>query len=63
MDAPYHFNPDGWKTEEIPLEALVNVNGVVVDISDKCKTNPAATLEAEDLINWVKENGCLPDKG
>ena len=35
---------------------------MVVDISDKCETNTAATLEAEDLENWVKENGTLPDQ-
>ena len=52
MDAPYHFNPQGWTTEQIPLENLVEVPGVVVDISEKCSKDNCAKLEAEDLEKW-----------
>merc|ERR1711997_640786 len=39
MDAPYHFYSKGWTTDQIPLENLVNVPGVVVDISHKASTD------------------------
>ena len=34
---------------------------VVVDISKKAAANPDATLDAEDLIEWEKQNGRIPD--
>merc|ERR1711953_503164 len=49
MDAPYHFNPRGWTTDQIPLEVLVNIPAIVVDISHKCRENNTAKLEASDL--------------
>ena len=39
----------GWKTDEIPLDVLVNVPAIVVDISAKCEKDPLATLESSDL--------------
>ena len=62
MDAPFHFNPSGWTTDQIPLEVMVDVPGIVVDISDKCKEDNMAKLEKEDLEAWVKENGPMPAK-
>ena len=62
MDAPFHFNPSGWTTDQIPLEVMVDVPGIVVDISDKCKEDNMAKLEKEDLEAWVKENGSMPAK-
>jgi len=61
MDAPYHFCREGWTTEQIPLEKLVNIPGVVVDISHKTLGDPEAKLEEEDLLAWVSENGDFPD--
>ena len=60
MDAPFHFNPTGWTTDQIPLEVLVDVPGVVVDISEKCKNDSMAKLEKEDLEAWVDKNGAFP---
>ena len=62
MDAPYHFNPEGWTTEQIPLENLVEVPGVVVDISEKCSKDNCAKLEAEDLEKWRAANGEFPER-
>jgi len=62
MDAPYHFNPTGWKTDEIPLDVLVNVPAIVVDISAKCEKDPLATLESSDLEDWVRIHGDIPDQ-
>jgi len=62
MDAPYHFNSNGWKVDQIPLEKLINVPGVVVDISAKCHHDSQAKLEASDLEIWVKTHGPLPSQ-
>ena len=62
MDAPFHFNPKGWTTDQIPLELMVDIPGVVVDISEKCKDDNMAKLEKEDFDAWVEEHGPLPAK-
>ena len=62
MDAPYHFYSQGWTTDQIPLDHLVNVPGVVVDISHKAATDVEAKLEEEDLEAWVADNGNFPDR-
>ena len=62
MDAPYHFYSKGWTTDQIPLDHLVNVPGVVVDISHKAATDVEAKLEEEDLEAWVADNGDFPDR-
>ena len=62
MDAPFHFNPKGWTTDQIPLELMVDIPGVVVDISEKCKDDNMAKLEKEDLDAWVEEHGPFPAK-
>ena len=55
----YH---EGWKVDQIPLEKLINVPGVVVDISAKCHHDSQAKLEASDLETWVKTHGPLPSQ-
>ena len=62
MDAPYHFYSKGWTTDQIPLENLVNVPGVVVDISHKASTDVEAKLEEDDLEAWVADHGDFPDR-
>merc|ERR1711971_312280 len=62
IDAPFHFNPNGWTTDAIPLEVLVDVPAVVVDISDKAAKDPQAKVESEDLDAWVSQHGPLPSK-
>ena len=62
MDAPYHFYSKGWTTDQIPLENLVNVPGVVVDISHKATTDVEAKLEEDDLEAWVANHGDFPER-
>jgi len=45
IDAPTHFNADGWDPSEIPLERLVNLPACVIDISSKAAFDPHAQLE------------------
>ena len=52
MDAPYHFYSQGWTTDQIPLDHLVNVPGVVVDISHKAATDVEAKPPATAVIGF-----------
>ena len=52
--------PLGGCSDQIPLEVLLDVPGVVVDISQKCKHDSMAKLEKEDLEAWVDKNGPFP---
>ncbi|KAK8405168.1 hypothetical protein O3P69_001619 [Scylla paramamosain] len=61
IDAPLHFAYGKWSVTDIPLEHLI-CQGVVVDIRDKVKKNPAAELTASDLMTWMNNHGPLPDK-
>lgn len=37
LDAPVHFNKNGWTVDEIPLDRLVDVPACVIDLSDRVK--------------------------
>ena len=54
------MTPVGWTTDQIPLENLVNISAIVVDISDKCRQDVTAKLEASDLEDWVRRHGSIP---
>ena len=56
------MTPVGWTTDQIPLENLVNISAIVVDISDKCRQDVTAKLEASDLEDWAKRHGSIPDR-
>jgi len=68
IDAPYHFNQNGWKLDEIPLDTLLNVPGVMIDIYDKIHKIENGTLKAissyvlsrEDILEWEQKNGQIP---
>ena len=60
IDAPNHFASDGIPLEEIRVEDLI-VPVIVVDISDKSASNPDAALTVEDLKQWEKSNGRIPN--
>ena len=56
------MTPVGWTTDQIPLENLVNIPAIVVDISHKCLEDVTAKLEASDLEEWVGRHGSIPDR-
>lgn len=56
LDAPYHCHQNGWKVNEIPLSNLIT-HGVLIDVSDKAKSNPDFQLLPEHLSEWEKTNG------
>jgi len=60
IDAPIHF-AEGKKTvDEITLNQLIGP-AVVLDVSEKTKTNPDYQIEIEDFKSWEATNGIIPD--
>lgn len=59
LDAPIHFDEEGWSTEQIPLERLVGP-AVVLDVSAKAAVEPDYLLSVEDVGNWELEHGRIP---
>jgi len=70
IDAPYHYNPVGRKLDQIPLEDLIDVQGVVIDIYDKVhqyKDGKLSVIEnyalkREDVIEWEEKHGKIPPR-
>jgi len=68
IDAPYHFHEHGRKLDEIPMEDLIDVPGVMIDFYDKVhrfekgelKVVQNYALTREDIIEWEKKNGKIP---
>lgn len=61
LDAPYHFNRNGWKVADIPLDYLIS-SGVLVDLSDLVgKYGDDFQLQPEHLIEWETKYGKIPN--
>ncbi|GLH00586.1 Uncharacterized protein GBIM_06923, partial [Gryllus bimaculatus] len=59
LDAPFHFNKDGWTVEEIPLERLIS-NGIFMNFSQETANNVSFRLEPDHIDQWIKQHGRLP---
>jgi kynurenine formamidase len=68
IDAPYHFSKEGRKLHEVPLEDLIEVPGVMIDIYDKVhkfKDGKLSVIEnyaltQEDVLEWEEKHGKIP---
>ncbi|XP_054285110.1 isatin hydrolase-like [Macrosteles quadrilineatus] len=60
IDAPYHFNKDGWKLGQVPLNRLFMVEGVLINKTEEVLKDPEYQLTAKDIKDWEEENGALP---
>ncbi|KAL7641075.1 UNVERIFIED_CONTAM: hypothetical protein RMT77_008212 [Armadillidium vulgare] len=60
LDAPIQFYEHGHFLDEIPMEKLFGP-GVVIDISEKVKTNSTYEMSAQDVHDWVARYGMLPN--
>jgi kynurenine formamidase len=60
MDAPIHFSENGASVEMIAAKDLV-VPLAVIDVAAKAAKNPDYLLAPDDLTDWEKKNGRLPD--
>ncbi|KAL1485022.1 hypothetical protein MTO96_032211 [Rhipicephalus appendiculatus] len=61
IDAPLHFARDGWSVAEIPIERLMYLPIVKLDVRPKTKTNPEYIITLSDIRNWEKRYGRVPD--
>ena len=59
LDAPYHFDKDGDKTEAVPLEKLIAPT-VVIDVSVKATADPLYRLTPSDILAFEQQNGMIP---
>ncbi len=60
MDAPYHFNRDGWTVDRIPATALIGP-AVVIDVRDACAADPDHAVGAGEIERFEAEHGTIPD--
>jgi kynurenine formamidase len=60
-EAPGHIIPGAPTIDQIPLSGLIGP-AAVVDVRAQCAANPDYKLSIEDLTNWEKRHGRIPDK-
>jgi len=60
MDAPVHFFADGNTADKVELNSLIGA-AIVIDISGQTEKNIDYQLMPEDLTEWEKSNGRIPD--
>ncbi|MGA8853397.1 MAG: cyclase family protein [Christiangramia sp.] len=60
IDAPIHFAENMQSVDEIPLEQLIG-QGIKVDVSEKALKNIDYLISIEDLENWERSNGKIPE--
>lgn len=60
LDAPIHFAAGKMAADEIPLEQLSG-NAVVIDVSARAATNKDYLISVEDVLDWEKKHGQIPD--
>jgi kynurenine formamidase len=61
LDAPLHFTESGTSADALPADALV-VPLAVIDVAFKAEQNADYLLAREDIANWEKRHGRLPDR-
>jgi kynurenine formamidase len=60
LDAPIHFSERGATADKLEITSLV-VPLAVVDVADKAAANPDYLVSRQDLLDWERANGRLPD--
>jgi kynurenine formamidase len=59
IDAPVHFARGRFSVDQIPLTQLMGA-GIVIDVTRQCAANPDYRVLTQDLLNWEKQNGRIP---
>jgi kynurenine formamidase len=49
IDAPYHFSPNAWKVDEIPLKNLVSIHARIIDVSKQCEKDRNYLITIDDV--------------
>jgi len=61
VDAPNHFIADGMALEQLDVKDLI-IPAVVIDIKEKSAENVDAEMTTEDILNWEKKHGRIPER-
>lgn len=63
VDAPIHFARDTWALDEIPLEHMWRVPGVLIDVSQAAAASKERNyaIPVEELEAWENRYGVIPD--
>ncbi|MDQ5986101.1 MAG: Isatin hydrolase [Syntrophus sp. SKADARSKE-3] len=59
-DAPIHFAQNGRTIDQVPLTEWIGP-AVKIDVRKQCAGNRDYLLAVEDIKNWEKTNGRIPD--
>lgn len=59
IDAPAHFIRGKQTVDQLPPEKLI-AKAIVIDVRDKVRQNPDYLLVADDVQNWERINGPMP---
>ena len=59
LDSPVHFAKGRYTVDQLPLERLMGP-AIVIDVTEKCATNPDYLVSVADFENWEKRNGKIP---
>ena len=60
VDAPRHFNRNGWSTDEIPVTKIMG-EAVKIDIREKCDADADYLMTVEDVEEHERIWGRIPD--
>ena len=60
LDAPYHFNREGWTVDRIPTSALIGP-AVVIDVRAACAADPDHAVSAEEIRQFEAEHATIPE--
>lgn len=59
VDAPIHFSEQGRTIGQIPLEEWIGP-AVKIDVTRQSQSNRNYALTVEDILNWEKKHGRIP---
>jgi len=60
LDAPRHFAEGKQTVDELPLDRLIGA-AVKIDVSLKALANRDYLISVEDIADWEKQNGAIPE--
>lgn len=60
LDAPRHFAEGRQTVDELPLTQLIGA-AVNIDVTGKSAANRDYQISVEDITNWEKSNGAIPE--